>query len=400
MSNKSRITKVSIEGFRSLKSVKDLTLTNLNVFIGPNGSGKSNLIGFLQMLSYAMEGSLRYFISKHGFGNSMLFMGSETTPILHSALEFETDDNPGRIKYQLTMEHAARDMLVCKGEKIACLSGTPNQRSEQELGTGGEELAVLKIANPVRAALLHDLDTALRSDFGLANIPAGESQKIAKLVRDTLRSMDVYQFHDTSLSARIRNVSDLSQTQRLYPDAGNLVAMLYALKTNREPHYHAIVKTIGRMVPDFKDFVLQPEAINPHKIMLRWRGANPNYVFGSHQISDGSLRFMALVTLLMQPEDMLPDVIIIDEPELGLHPAAESLVGALIHAASQSCQVIVATQSASLLDSFDPQDIIVTEMQEDGATTFKRQSADKLCKWLERYSLGGLWEKNLMGGRP
>ena len=137
------------------------------------------------------------------------------------------------------------------------------------------------------------------------------------------------------------------------------------------------------MIPGFRDFVLKPES---HHILLRWRGHDPECIFGSHQLSDGSLRLMALTTLFLQPPEDLPDMIIVDEPELGLHPQAEALLAGLIRSASSRCQVLLATQSASFVDNFEPEDVIVCEM-EDTESRFQRPTRTELAGWLEDYSL-------------
>lgn len=134
-------------------------------------------------------------------------------------------------------------------------------------------------------------------------------------------------------------------------------------------------------------------------IALRWREAGHDEDFNCHQLSDGSLRFIALATLLLQPESNLPAIVIIDEPELGLHPYAITLLASMIHHASQYRQVIVATQSPALLDHFQPDDVIVVE-RPGRETEFKRLEPAALAEWLEEYTLSELWDKNVFGGRP
>ena len=375
--HRNRITEVSIEGFRSLKRIQGVKLNDLNILIGANGSGKSNFIGFFQMLGYALTESLQRFIQTRGFGDSMLFMGSKNTPILKANLEL--DSGQGENHYEFTMAYATPDTLIYTQEQISYQPADRDKPYYQNLEVGGKESALIRTAR----------ESA--ENPGTTNA--------AKYIRGALGGMRVYQFHDTSLSAYIRKTADIGSGHRLYHDGGNLAAVLYNLKTNHGPYYKRVVDTVRRMVPDFKDFVLEPETHDPNRIMLRWQSAASDYELGPHQISDGSLRFMALATLLLQPEDNLPDMVIIDEPELGLHPAAEVLVGALLDSVSKKSQVIVSTQSSTFVDLFAPEDIIVTEMK-DGATTLKRPSADHLKIWLQDYSMGEIWRKNLIGGRP
>jgi predicted ATPase len=154
-------------------------------------------------------------------------------------------------------------------------------------------------------------------------------------------------------------------------------------------------------MPQFGDFELEPLPFNDQTLRLDWTEKSSGYLFGPHQISDGSLRFMALTTLLLQPEDNLPNVIILDEPELGLHPAAIVELAGMIHTASRNTQIIVSTQSTRLVDEFTAEDVVVVERDENKrCTIFNRLDKKALEEWLERYSLSELWEKNVLGGRP
>ena len=144
------------------------------------------------------------------------------------------------------------------------------------------------------------------------------------------------------------------------------------------------------------DFELEPRH---QRLLLQWRERNTDEVFSVSQASDGMLRVVALVTLLLLPERKLPDVLILDEPELGLHPYAINVVGGLIRALSDKIQVIVATQSMPFIDCFEPSDLVVVD-REERRTTFRRLNDEELEDWLEDYSLSELWEKNVLGGRP
>ena len=375
MTHRNRIKHVSIRGFRSLMNV-ELGLRDLNILIGPNGSGKSNFISFFQMLNYALTESLQFYIQTRGFGESMLYMGSRVTPVLDACLVMEGES--AKNEYKFRMAHAAPDTLIYTSEETDYHREGAPEPLHRIFDVGGKESAIIRAAQ------------------GEVDDPYAKS---ARFIRNALSAKRVYQFHDTSLAANIRKSTDLFRNRYLYSDAGNLAAILYDLKIHRNPYYQRIVSALRRVIPSFQDLILEPEKNNADKIMLRWLGADSNYEFGPHQFSDGSLRFMSLATLLLQPEDNLPDMIIIDEPELGLHPAAEAILVGLIQSVSKICQVVIATQSATFVDAFVPEDVIVTEMK-DGATSFKRQSSTDLKDWLEDYTLGQVWQKNLMGGRP
>ncbi len=184
------------------------------------------------------------------------------------------------------------------------------------------------------------------------------------------------------------------------PDAGNLAAILYRLRRqDTSPAYKRIVGTIRQIAPFFEDFELQPTGPGDKEIILNWRDKDSDEIFGPHQLSDGTLRALSLITLLLQPVEDLPDLIIVDEPELGLHPVAKHIVAGLLKKASYHCQVIVATQSSSLVDAFEPDDVIVVD-RVDRQSTFRRLDAESLQEWLKEYTLGQLWEKNVFGGGP
>jgi predicted ATPase len=187
-------------------------------------------------------------------------------------------------------------------------------------------------------------------------------------------------------------------------NGGNLAAVLYRLQETKPSHYARILSTVRMAVPYLKDLILEPDPLNGSRIKLRWDDRNRDYEFGPHQLSDGSLRAIALITALLQPEDMLPAVILIDEPELGLHPNAVGIVASLIKSTSAKRQVIIATQSPRLLSQFSPEDVVVVERNEDesglGESTFQRLSSEGLGEWLRDYDLGSLYEMNVTGGGP
>jgi predicted ATPase len=232
----------------------------------------------------------------------------------------------------------------------------------------------------------------------------GLDAKTAKVIYKILRSCQVFQFHDTSPNSYIRNKVYVDNNKFLFSDAGNLAAYLYVLKSKSEyeKYYKRILNRIRSVIPQFGDFELEPSEINSNYISLNWKEKNEHqYLFGPHQLSDGSLRFTALATLLLQPPEKLPSVIVIDEPELGLHPSAIGVLASMVKDASRHCQVILATQSPRLVDEFDTDDIIVAErIENENRTTFKKLDSQKLADWLENYSLSELWEKNVLGGQP
>ena len=217
--------------------------------------------------------------------------------------------------------------------------------------------------------------------------------------RAALKRWRVYHFHDTGPYSPMKGRPKVDDNRLLRADGSNLAAFLYLLQERYHDSYDLIRRTIQLVAPFFEDFRLAPRALNPDTIRLEWRHKSSDMYFDVSDLSDGTLRFIALATLFLQPEELRPSVIIVDEPDLGLHPAAITVFASLVRQASRSTQVILATQSSLLLDHFAPEDVLVAE-RVDGATTLRRLDADRLKEWLDEYSLGELWEKNELGGRP
>jgi predicted ATPase len=220
-------------------------------------------------------------------------------------------------------------------------------------------------------------------------------------VLDSLKSWKIYHFHDTSVSAPVKKARDINDNIYFRPDASNLAAFLYLLKETRNEYYEAIRDTIRLVTPFFDDFLLKPNRENENMIKLEWREKGSDFPFQAYHLSDGTLRFICLATLLLQPE--LPSTILIDEPELGLHPYAIVILASLMQSAAERTQLIVSTQSVSLVNQFDAEDLLVVERREHDhkyETVIGRVDSEKLDAWLEEYALGELWEKNVLGGRP
>jgi predicted ATPase len=368
------LRRVELNGFRSISKL-ELDLRPLNVMIGANGAGKSNLISFFRMLNAMMgkgnDAGLQNYVAHNGRAHSLLHYGPKATPQMEAALQFETDN--AKDEYRMRLFYAAGDTLVFAEEVLRYLrkdwQGAPPQ--PHSLGAGHLETRIAEAAE--------------------------SGDKIAQVFRQLLNNCRVYHFHDTSATAKILQYCYVGADRFLMPDAGNLAAVLYRFRERETgPAYRRIVGTIRQIAPFFGDFELEPEG---RDIILNWREKDSDQVFGPHQLSDGTLRSMALFTLLLQPIDNFPDLIIIDEPELGLHPAAKNLLAGMLKSASQHCQIIVATQSPELVDAFDPEDVVVVE-REERQSVFCRLDPAALGEWLKEYTLGQLWEKNVFGGGP
>jgi predicted ATPase len=366
------LRKININGYRSIKEAS-LELGPLNVLIGANGAGKSNFVSFFKMLNEMMAGRLQEYIGLTGRGQSLLHFGPKATPQVEARLEFEEGENLDI--YSMRLFHAANDTLLFADETLDYKrqDWQGSHKPPMSLGAGHPETHIAELAKQGNAT--------------------------ANAFRRILNQCRVYHFHDTSPSARIRQYSYIRHNWSLMPDAGNLAAMLYAYSQRKDIVYKRIISTIQKILPEFHDFDLEPSRLNPNEIFLNWRKRGSDYLFGPHQISDGTLRAMAIFTLFLQPEDDLPGVIILDEPELGLHPHALEMVGGLMRAVSLKTQVIVATQSQTFLNSFEPSEIITVESHE-GRSKYHRLEPEGLKDWLEDYSIGELWQRNVLGGGP
>ncbi len=367
-----KLRRVILNGFKSIKMM-DIELNSLNVLIGANGAGKSNLVSFFKMLNEMMAGRLQTYIGASGRAQSILHFGPKVTPQLEAKLEFEADN--GTDTYIMRLFHAPGDTLFFAEETLSFrkTGGYPSPQTVS-LGTGHQETRIGESA-----------------DTG---------EPVAKTFRHLLNRCRVYHFHDTSPTARVRQHCYIGDNRWLMPDAGNLAALLYRLQNvDNGSAYQRIVSTIRLIAPFFNNFDLEPTGPGKKEVILNWREKGSDQVFGPHQLSDGTLRAICLVTLLLQPENELPDLVIVDEPELGLHPYALNIIAALFSKTSHHTQVLISTQSSTFLNNFDPDDVIVANR--DGMVSqFKRLDSAKLEAWLEEYSLGEVWEKNVIGGGP
>ncbi len=373
------LDRIQLSGYKSIKMM-DLNLSNLNVLIGANGAGKSNLISFFKLFNYLMSNSLQQHIATSGFADAMLYYGAKRTPQISTTLHFSTP--AGTNVYHMRLVNAAQDTLIFADEAISFSRQSSDRPAPLiSLGAGHRE-----------SKLLEEEHTNGTSDPRF-------NQKTAQVIKSIMQRWRVYHFHDTSSEAKIKKQGYLYDNHYLRNDGGNLAAFLFQMQQKNEKHYKRIVNTLKSVIPFFEDFVLVPNGLNPEYIMLNWRelGVDSDMIFGPHQLSDGTLRLMALITLLLQPQ--LPELIIIDEPELGLHPYAISVLAALLKSVSRQAQIIVSTQSVTLVDQLELEHIIVVDREND-QSAFRRLNEQELETWLDEYSLGELWEKNVLGGRP
>lgn len=371
-----QLVNLHIDGFRSIKEAT-LEFRPLNVFIGANGAGKSNLIDFFRMLNYALSRGLqKAYLTDRGPASRILHFGPKQTSVINADLKFKTDRGFNSYRCSLAFVRQDDTFLFTNEEVQFQAFDRPEPMPPITLGPGGHR------------------------ESGLSE-PWVVDDPTVRFIRGLISRCRVYQFHDTSVGSFLRGKPSVDDNRYLRADGGNLAAVLLRLEREQLDLFKEINRHIQAVLPWLNRFILEPEG-PPGKelVALRWRmSGQGDYDFVAGQLSDGSLRIIALVTLLLLPKDMLPGILIIDEPELGLHPAAENVIGGLIRQAVRSCQIILSTQSSTFIDHFSPDDLIVTEV-ENGESRFTRQSEDELKNWLERYTLSQIWSKNIIGGRP
>jgi predicted ATPase len=358
-----KIETIWIEGYLSIDSVR-VGLRDLNLLIGANGSGKSNFVSALELLGRIVDNDLGLYVGRRGGASSLLHRGRH--PARQIVLDIDFDPNG----YRAELEPAAGDELVFAREEIRFQGSSYPEPWTDSLGSGHREPRLRR------------------------SVDSEGPHSVAAHVLEVLRGCRVFHFHDTSVDAPVKQMSDAANNRQLSGDAANLAPFLRRIMDENSVEYERVRSAVSQVAPFFRDFVLEEER---GRMRLRWRAVGVDGDFSADSLSDGTLRFICLATLLLQPAP--PQLVVLDEPELGLHPYAIVVLADLLRTASRRCQLVVATQSVSLINQFGVEDLIVVD-RTDGASTFSRPSMETLVAWLDDYSAGDLWEKNLLGGRP
>ncbi|OMP79152.1 AAA family ATPase [[Flexibacter] sp. ATCC 35208] len=357
---------IKIEGFKSFRNL-EIKLAPINILIGSNGSGKSNLLSFFQLFRAIFSQKLQKFVLEEKTDNILHFGRKHTTKMYAKTIFKNKDGNNNAYFFELGQDRQGGLFIRTEG-------------SGYNVGYEDDSNNYFHESN------LEESKVAISSSFR------------DKYLRDYIRTLKTFHFHDTSSTSALRRECDIDDNKALRSDGGNLPAYLFALQKNHPKIFLRIEKAIQSVAPYIDRLILEPRELSEGRseISLRWAdNGDSESSFSAYQLSDGTLRFIALSTLLMQPDP--PAVIIIDEPELGLHPFAIGKLASMIQAASSQIQILAATQSASLIDFFKPEDILVVDRSKDRSDTIiRRLDNDKLATWLEEYSLGDLWEKNII----
>lgn len=359
----SQLDKITVRGFKSIKSLEDFELTSLNILIGANGSGKSNFIQLFKLLQQIVSENLQFVVGKSGGIESLLYFGQKVTEEIDIRLWF------GPNGYDCKLVPTEGEGLIFSEENVFSHDKSKYPKPYNvSLGTGHKETRLKK-----------------------------EKSKISRYVIEAMENWRVYHFHDTGSTSKMKQLGNVGDNLFFRPDASNLAAFLYLLKETEKEHYDNIVDTVKMVAPFFDDFILRRSPFNKENIKLEWKCRGSEAYFDANSLSDGTLRFMCLATLLLQPK--MPATILLDEPELGLHPYAIVVLAEMLRSASIKIQIIASTQSVTLVNQFTPEDIIIVDRKKE-QTVLSRPSPKEIESWMDEYGLGELWEKNILGGRP
>jgi predicted ATPase len=359
----SKLDSITIKGYKSVQNLENFKLTNLNILLGANGAGKSNFISVFKLLAQMYEQNLQAYVQTSGGPDALLHYGRKKTQQIDMEFYFAAN------AYKFSLKPTLDNRLIFIKEEL-CFTGSPSMRFPK--------------------------NTIIKSGHSEATLKES-AHHYTNYIKPAIESWRIYHFHDTSDTALVKQIHSATDNRKLKTDAANLAAFLMRLKRVHPESYQQIVNAIRLVAPFFDDFVHREDEAN---IQLEWREkGNPDTPFKAHVLSDGTLRFICLATLLLQPFNLMNDTVLIDEPELGLHPYALTVLASLIKRTAEKKQLIISTQSVELINHFSANDIVIVDRVND-ASTFKRLDEEQLKNWLEDYSLGELWQQNILGGRP
>ena len=377
------VEQIAVRGLFSVRKV-EIEIAPVNLLIGANGSGKTSFISAFQLLRAIRSGRLQDTVMGNGGAGRLLHFGPKITREISFEIWFwqEGDFFNG---YEITLKPTSQDSLYVSSEFVQLWNKSkyPEPRRGRLSPSGAEAI----IADPNQVPNFVD-DIAVNPW-----IDRGTARHVAR----GLDSFRLYHFHDTGFHSPMKKTTETRLDRSLNPDGSNLAAFLYRLREEYPQSYGMIKHVVWLAAPFFRDFHLEPRGEDGKFILLEWLHTGSDSVWDASALSDGTLRFMALAALLLQPKELIMPTILLDEPELGLHPQAITLLANMVQRASAHSRIILATQSPRLVDEFQPEQVIVAN-RVDGATELTRLNADDLAAWLSDYSLGDLWEMNEFGG--
>lgn len=365
-----KISKLSFSGWKQFREVSDFEPGNLTVFIGMNGSGKSNIMELFVFLKNLIDqpGRLQTYLVENGYASSVLHYGPDVTKEL--ALSLDIRSEVGNNNYSIVLKYSKPNKLIFKSENYLFTADNPRVEgttTPRSCGEGHEEAKIMDVDN-----------TTARTILSLIN------------------KIQIYQFHNTSYTASMRQASYVEHKGYLRSNGENIASVLYYLKEEHPTQYRKIVTLLKKAFPFFENFTF--DVLNKN-VEMGWKEEGQRYEFHISQASDGMMRTICLFTLLMLPEKMQPEIILLDEPELGLHPAAINILSMLLEQASEKKQIFVSTQSTQIVDQTDLSNIAVIN-RKGGVSTLEKPDYEALEFWRDEYSNSQIWDKNLIGGKP
>lgn len=356
------LNSISVYGYKSIQKLEKFKLSNVNILIGINGAGKSNIISIFKLLNNIYNRQLQSYTLKNNI-DSMFYMGTKNTKKI--TLEFEFNENRNKYKVELQATNDNK-VMIAKDTFDYYLSNSLYKITENKLESD-----------------MSDAENIINS------------KNIAKHCLEPIKQWKVYHFHDTSDDSPIKRQCSNNDNLIFKPDASNIAAYIRMIYKEYKKHYKLLINTIQDVAPYFGDFIIRDD----ENIQLEWVSKfDKDTALKANMLSDGTLRFICLAVLLLQPTDKMPDLILIDEPELGLHPYAIEKLAGLIRRL-ETKQFIISTQSVEFLNYFSPDEIIVVE-NKNNQSEIKRLDSAQLEIWLKDYSLGELWNNYIIGGRP
>ncbi len=364
------IDQIYVTNFKSIKELK-LYLNPVNILIGANGAGKSNFISLFKLLRSLQRGNLNTYVAEQGYMDNLMYFGQRELESIKGHITFKNPNDFPTNRYIYELRADNNNKAFIKVEKSGYNKGNRE--------------------NPD-----WDYNSSLQNSERSLFLEEGGSYR-DRYLKDYFNEFYVYHFHDTSSNSPLKRTSDINDNQYLREDGGNLPAFLFYLQTQFPKHLKRIEKVITSIASFFGGFNLQPDRLNKNYIKLEWKERGFDRYQNANNLSDGTLRFIALTTLMLQPHP--PKTIIIDEPELGLHPFAINKLAGLIKKISAKSQIIISTQSVNLINNFVAEDIITVD-RENQQSKFKKQNSANLAVWLKDYSMGDLWDKSVIGGQP
>lgn len=381
------ISRISVEGFRRLTSIHELDLRPLTVVIGANGVGKTSLLDVLALLGASASGQLNSRLSELNGLSSLLTRG------IADSLNIEVEApvaNPPPLKYKLELEPQGQSYAI----RLETLSQHVYQDSSQPHWHITSKFDNVKYFDTVTHKLISPTWQHERTESSLSQVPKmfQQCEDVRRRLASVLRFGSVY--FDVSSKGPVRLPQQMRPASLPGLAGEDLVSCLYYLRETDRDRFDVVSETLQAAFPDFDRLDFPPVAAGT--LAMTWKDkafAKPMY---THELSEGTLRFLWLVSILMSTE--LPRITLIDEPEASLHPEMLRLLVDLMRDAAQRTQLVVATHSERLIRFLDPREVLVLDLADGRAVPAWADEMD-IEEWLSEYALDDLWRLGRIGGR-